>query len=494
MDFLMQERNTDVENQLLKSEEEILEKMRAKKYFKYKNDLKNFKYDEKKQCKNYPSMFSKKKKELSGFEKILTSHDDKSAIISLVLRKFENEDFLRKTIDLKRVMEKHESSEAHLMNLFSLLMFDWHDQSTHKRGYNLMQKFLAYKEVCPPSKSLFDKLFQILESNDSKVYHTLCLKIIFHYFEELKDIREKRRSEREENKTKKKLNDLKELDKQLNKETKDIQELTWKVIRMNNSEYKSQILTIFYAYLPNTKDDEYKNITKHILDLVKYDFEYSSVCKISYTSITKHCDEKFFNLLHLLKENLVAKFKLNFEEFIKINQKLYGEYWIHAIKTNIRVLYEIARVQGLVETQEFMLINTPNINIKAPVTSLFTELSEFQAVFNEPLDADDELILVNIQKYLDEFITIAPGSESINTINIKKLARNTPKIRKLLFGRKNLSSESFFEKFWSMKIINDQFDEDSSNEKMEKYEEFLNYIWNEFRLWEKPEILTMVRS
>jgi hypothetical protein len=129
---------------------------------------------------------------------------------------------------------------------------------------------------------------------------------------------------------------------------------------------------------------------------VKHDFEYSSVCKISYASITKHCDERFFNLLYLLKENLVAKFKLNFEEFIQINKKLYGEFWTNAIKTNIRILYHTAKIQGLTETQEFILINTPNINIKAPVSSVFTELSEFYAVLNEPLASDEKLIFVSI--------------------------------------------------------------------------------------------------
>jgi hypothetical protein len=63
--------------------------------------------------------------------------------------------------------------------------------------------------------------------------------------------------------------------------------------------------------------------------------------------------------------------------------------------------------------------------------------------------------------------------------------KNTPKVRKILFGRKNLKSGSFFEKFWSMKLEPDVTDE-------EQYFQCAYYFWNEFRLWEKPEMLTMV--
>ncbi|XP_070506560.1 uncharacterized protein [Chironomus tepperi] len=462
MDFQMNERKNDVENQLLQSEEEKLEKMRQEKYFKYKNDLKNYEYKETNGksiiLKIYPSMFSKNRKEISKFEKILTSSGDNSAIISMVLRKFENEEFLTKKIDLKFVMGKHMADEAHIMNLFSFLMFDWHDQSVHNRSYNLIQKFKAYKEVCPSSKSLFDKIFQILNAEDHNVYHVICMKIIFYYFEEF--FSEEKNTE------------------EVMSETKNIQDLIRKVVQIKDSEYKIQILKILYANLPNTKDPEYKSLIDKIKQVVKFDFHYLSVCKISYAAITKHCDERFFNLLYLLKDNLVVKFKLELEEFIEINKKFYGEYWTHAIKTNARIFYQTAKNQGLIETQEFILINIPNVDIKAPVTTMFTELSECYAIFNEPLESGEQLIL----KYIHTFIDKMPESISINTDNFKKLLKNTNNVKKLVFGRQNFNSESFFEKFWS---INDKKRSDV------EFLECANHIWNEFRLWEKPEILTM---
>ncbi|KAL7031472.1 hypothetical protein ACKWTF_007026 [Chironomus riparius] len=195
----------------------------------------------------------------------------------------------------------------------------------------------------------------------------------------------------------------------------------------------------------------------------------------------------------MLKENLVAKFKLNFEEFIKIKKKLYGEYWIYAIKTNVRILYLTAKMQDLVETQEFMLINTPNINIKVPVSSIFVELSEFQTIFNEPLEDDQKFIL----KYLNEFISSFPESKSFDLSNFKKHLKNSPKIRRILFGRKHFNDESLYEKFWSIKIDKKDSDEEHellNEEKEEVFFECLYHIWNEFRLWEKPEALALVIS
>ncbi|XP_070506700.1 uncharacterized protein [Chironomus tepperi] len=464
--FHMSEQKNDVENQLLQSEEKKLEKMRQEKYFIYKNDLKNYEYKESNGnsiiFKNYPNIFLKKsyenRKELSEFEKILTSNEDNSAIISMVLRKFENEDFLTNKIDLTFVMGKHFAHEAHIMNLFSFLMFDWHDQSVHNRSYNLIQKFKAYKYVSSSTKSLFDKIFQIMNAEDHNIYHVICMKIIFYYFEEKNVFSGVKKPE------------------EVMSETKNIQDLIRKVVQIKDSEYKIQILKILYANLPNTKDTEYKSLIDKIKQAVKFDFHYSSVCKISYEAITKHCDERFFNLLYFLKENLVAKFKLNFEEFIKINKKFYGDFWKNAIKTNVRILYHTANNQNLTDTKEFILINTPNINIKAKVSSIFMELSEFYTIFNEPLEKEDEFKL----EYLDKFIM--NFSNSMESENFKKYLKNIPNIRKLLFGRKTLDSHSIFEKFWSVQ---------SDLEKSEDYFECSQHIWNEFRLWEKPEMLTM---
>lgn len=73
----------------------------------------------------------------------------------------------------------------------------------------------------------------------------------------------------------------------------------------------------------------------------------------------------------------------------------------------------------------------------------------------------------------------------VTTEEFKKIFRNSPKFRKLLFGRKDFKSESLLEQILSIALK-------KSEVSTELFDEALKYIWNDFRLWEKPEILTMV--
>ena len=81
-------------------------------------------------------------------------------------------------------------------------------------------------------------------------------------------------------------------------------------------------------------------------------------------------------------------------------------------------------------------------------------------------------------------------SDGIDTSNFIEILKNTDKVRKIVFGRKDLKSESIFEKFWSLKFD----DKDSSDDdyKDAQFLECAHHIWNELRLWEKPEFLVMV--
>lgn len=73
----------------------------------------------------------------------------------------------------------------------------------------------------------------------------------------------------------------------------------------------------------------------------------------------------------------------------------------------------------------------------------------------------------------------------INIGGFIELFQNKLKIRKLLFGRKDVRSKSIFEEIISEYVLKDgKWNED--------YGKLLSYIWHEFRLWEVPEIYTMV--
>jgi hypothetical protein len=65
------------------------------------------------------------------------------------------------------------------------------------------------------------------------------------------------------------------------------------------------------------------------------------------------------------------------------------------------------------------------------------------------------------------------------------LFKNTPQIRRLFFGRKHFLGKSFFEQILSTIQFNDY---DFKN----RFQQVLNYVWDEFLLKDKPEILTLV--
>lgn len=69
----------------------------------------------------------------------------------------------------------------------------------------------------------------------------------------------------------------------------------------------------------------------------------------------------------------------------------------------------------------------------------------------------------------------------------KEKFKNTPQTRKLLFGRESLKDESIFEEILSNADLFVNF----ANE---RYRTLLDYVWNEFKLWKKPEILIMVSN
>ena len=96
---------------------------------------------------------------------------------------------------------------------------------------------------------------------------------------------------------------------------------------------------------------------------------------------------------------------------------------------------------------------------------------------------------------MNNFIISIPESGRIDTENFKRLLKNTPQNRRILFGRRHLNSESFFETFWNTQLDEQSSDEERTDDEIDNDNQFLEcayHIWNEFRLWEMPEILTTV--
>jgi hypothetical protein len=311
---------------------------------------------------------------------MLVSNEDKSAIISLLIRSFNlwnDIDFWTKLVNIEEIMKHYATSrDANIKNLFSILMYDWHcpkEESTH---YILSEKFEAY---AMSGESMFTKLFRIIDSEEHRGYNRICLRIIYQYLHE-------------------RLNTIENFyEKTLFQDI--ITHAIGDALKIQNEEYKVQILKILTVFLDNTSDESYKQLKEQILECVNYKFECHSVYRISLDAIEKHCDERFFKITFLLKENRLKKFEFEFEDFIKTYQKFYGEYWKVAIKPNARLLYHICEEQcekKLLKTVEFIFHKCPFIELNSTILTTFEEVADFDTIFNEPLSKCEEEFLVSI--------------------------------------------------------------------------------------------------
>jgi hypothetical protein len=73
----------------------------------------------------------------------------------------------------------------------------------------------------------------------------------------------------------------------------------------------------------------------------------------------------------------------------------------------------------------------------------------------------------------------------INLEHFKRKFKNNQKTCRLLFGRKDFNSQSLFEYIITLKNL-------AESDHYDSFLQILNYIWNEFGLKDKPEILIMV--
>lgn len=105
----------------------------------------------------------------------------------------------------------------------------------------------------------------------------------------------------------------------------------------------------------------------------------------------------------------------------------------------------------------------------------------------------------NLENFLKSGFII---NKIVQITQFKKIFKNTSKTRKVLFGRNKFENESLFENILSVsKWKHDCFINSNNDESSQEYQnlitsyiEVIQYIWSEFRLWDRPEIFAMVRS
>ncbi|XP_070506640.1 uncharacterized protein [Chironomus tepperi] len=449
--------------------------MHTREYRSFKSCLRRSYYKD----SRFSSRFSMKQKinlfnrtettELNPFERILTSNEDKSAIISLTIRSYNlcsDEEFWTKVIDLENVMRHYAiNEESNIKNLFSILLYDWHNHEPTKTKkqteYILKYKFDAYRKS---GNCLFVKLFDIIDNDQYQGYHHVCLRIIYQYLHErnlkIKSYQEEMHQESE-------INSLQSV----------IYQIINNALSIKNKEYKNRILKILTVFLRDVPNQNYEELKFKILDAVKYKLEVFSSYHIAIESISKHCDEKFFHLVFQLKENFLKNFEFAFEDYIQIYRKYYGEYWKVAMKENARLLYHVAEEQcerRLLKTVEFIFNHCSFIELNSTILTSLQQVDEFYVIFNEPLDEKEKDFLVEIEKLVEsstedqeEYDKLI--SEFLVLLRDKRFTRN------LLFGRNDVDQSSVLEKI----LQNSEF------------YDLLEEIWKHFQLFEKPDILLL---
>lgn len=323
---------------------------------------------------------------LSKFEKVLISDDNKTSIISLVLEKYESKEFWTKDVSLKTVFQHYfGNSSANLQNFFTILVFDWCSQSETPRKYYLEEKFTIYEEASAGNETIFDKIFDIYNDESLSMFYHTCLRIIYHYFDEVNSSYD--------------YYFKKEGPKHTVYDYSYMRSLISQALKIKVYWYKVQIVKVLVAFCKNTKDDEFNYIRDEIFDTFDHALDYKSICEISYQEMTQHCDGKFFKLAFYLRENLVQKFKIEFRKFIKAHKQFYGEFWMHAIKLNAQLLYHMASNQELVDTKETILLSTSIHELKHSIASYFIDYADFRVVFYDSLTDEEEKQWVSINIY-----------------------------------------------------------------------------------------------
>ncbi|KAL7051820.1 hypothetical protein ACKWTF_004644 [Chironomus riparius] len=512
-------------------------------------------YDLKKICKCFTCCNGKSK--VIDFLKFKSKEKfiNKSSIISSVLRKNENEKFWDEE-NLKEVMNTYlEDDNDCLEDFFSILMFDWLEyEKKSNKCYFLREKFNAFKEAfynptvviesnknlnsnlhlnnvhhpgssntktdkpiqhnssenqtqdteqeplisgqeplikgqellneaqssstsdqqggsqtpstseqIPKSCKIFEKLLKVIKDKNLERYHYTCLKIIYYYADEIS----------------------KSSDEERTNFSLEVHNIITKVLKIEtNDEYKVKILKVLVIFLKNV--DTYPNTKKSIKDFLMQK-QPPNEDSIFYDLMLAHCDRLFFNLVFSLKEDSILDFKDDYKNYIKTYKGYFGEYWSFAIKENGQLLYLLTKMCGFDETGMFILNETEEAVLKSSITSHFTDVAEFQAIFNKPFNKSDKAKYEELKTFVDKNLCTKHEIyvDSINSEIFEKKFKNSAQVKRLLFGRENYESKSIFEEILSQEILKYH---------VSNFDDLLNYIWNEFKLWNIPQILTLKNS
>lgn len=316
-------------------------------------------------------------KNVSVFEKILSSNDDKSAkYICLIWKEFElwkkkevltwsrNEN---EKLPFEFVLESTKNR-----NLFSFLVFDWHNPNRHM-GNHEKKYYLELKNkqmIDKTQKSLFQYIYEIIENGE--VYHEVCLRIIYEYLAEMDQrVKEEENAEIEESK------DLEYHEDSLKLLSID------DVLKMKNKEYQAKILEIFVTYF-----DIFDKTVENRKDEI-----------IKATESEESDDKTFFNLAFQLIERQHNQFENDFTDFIASTKATYGHYYETILKPVVRLLLRMAEIQNMAQVETFIYNKCPYIELNSSPLTNFQEFYKFNNKNIFPFNDKEMRIYVSMKIY-----------------------------------------------------------------------------------------------
>lgn len=313
--------------------------------------------------------------DLSMFEWLLSAkspNDDQSAqFISLIWEEYE----LWKKKDIL-VWRREEGGKLpvefvvrsnQIKNFFSFLVFDWHNPDQHMLKTD-KKYFLELKNkqlIESSNESLFQKLYKILE--DGKIYHEVCLRIIYEYLEEMEGrIADEKNNEPDEASPKLYHDDLRKLI--------SIED----VLAMKNQKYQINILEIYVTYW-NILHKDFATFKDKIFEVTK----------------TIEGDITFFSLAFQLIERKHTQFETNFDKYVEAKKKKSGHYYETIVKPVARLLLKIAGTQRMHQVKTFIFHQCSYLEINSCPLTNFRDFYKFNNKNIFPLNPKEKFILVS---------------------------------------------------------------------------------------------------
>lgn len=281
----------------------------------------------------------------------------KSANVSKTNRKiiswYNDEEYLQEENPHGQIPMHYVIRSKKIENFFTFMMFDWFNPDPNQnKSYCLVLKSRQYYNE--KKQHLLDKIYETIDDEGAKFYKSVCLLMIYQFMHEL--------DQAEEERNKEKLNHEDQTEEAFSKLDSFV---TKRVFEIKDPVYREKILQILVVFLTPENISELEEFKQKTLKKVRPNMELN----------------KYFELAFMLKERKNIKFEKQFEEYIKLMAKIYGDYHETELKPHVRLLFKITERQKMHKTSEFIFQKCPYIEINSTIMTSFYEVQDFN-VFN----------------------------------------------------------------------------------------------------------------